>query len=265
MFAPFIKALFIGLTPNQIGIVMGFLVLFLGLLMPLLDLLARSFILPWAPLITGLLFLIIASFTSGFDTERPRPNNLFYALDSVTEKAFWLSADKSLDEWTRTFFTDPKGKRRGPEIFGEKSGLYWAGSAPVLPLQAPAIDVLADSIRSGIRKITIQVRSLRHAPEFRVFVEGLAVISSKVDNRIFSEEFVPEWSLQGFGFPEQGLNIELTVQAGTPFIIRAIDFSYGLPRTNFRPRPANMISQPFGLGDTTAVVNTIALGPGSRS
>jgi len=258
MFAPFIKAMFTGLSPNQIGVVMGFLVLFLGLLAPLLDLLTRKFILPSAPLITGLALLIAGSLTSGFDAGHPRPNHLFYALDSVSGKAFWLSNTPSLDEWTETFFPDAKEKRRVKEIFGEKSMLYWAAPASLLPLQAPEIIVLEDAIKSGQRKINIRVKSLRFAPELRVFVEGAGVLGSKVENRIISQALDPDWGFQGFGFSGRGLTMELDVKAGSPFKIRVIDISYGLPQTIALPRPAYMIAQPSGLSDTTAVVNTVA-------
>lgn len=258
MFAPFIKALFIGLTPNQIGVVIGFLVLILGLSAPLLDLLTRSFILPPVPLITGLVLLIIGSFTSGFYTEHPRPNHLFYALDSVTGKAFWLSNNQSLDEWTETFFPGVKERRQVKEIFGEKSMNYWAGSAPRLPLQVPVVNVLQDTIESGVRNIRIQVRSLRHAPELHVFVEGASVFGSKVENRIISQALDSDWGFQGFGFSERGLTVELDVKTGGPFKIRVIDISYGLPQTDALPRPADTIAQPAGLSDTTVVVNTVA-------
>jgi hypothetical protein len=260
MFAPFIKTLYIGLTPNQIGVVIGFLVLFLGMLAPLLDLLllVRHSLLPSVPLITGLGLLIAGSLTSGFDDEHPRPNHLFYALDSVSGKAFWLSSGKELDEWTRTFFTNAKDKRQIKEIFGEKSMNYWVGSAPPLPVPAPEVTVLEDSIKSGVRKINIRVRSLRLAPEFRVFVEGASVLGSKVENRIISQALDPDWGFQGFGFSERGLIMELDVKVGSPFKIRVIDISYGLPQTIALPRPKYMIAQPTGLSDTTAVVNTLA-------
>jgi hypothetical protein len=257
MFAPFIKALYIGLTPNQIGIVMTFLVLFLGLLTPLLDMLAHSCKLQSALLVTGLGFLLMGSLTSGFDTKHPQPNNLFYALDT-SGHAFWLSTDKSLDNWTRTFFSNAKEKQRVPELFGSQTSSFWVSSAPLLSLPAPVIDVLGDSISSDIRTITIQVKSLRKAPEFDVYVEGIGVISSKLEDRLLSQNFVPEWNFQGFGFSEKGVRIELTIKAGLPFKIRVIDFSYELPGTGFLPRPPGMIAQPFGMSDTTAVVNVIS-------
>jgi hypothetical protein len=257
IFTPFIKALFVGLTPQLIGVVMVLLVMLLGLLAPLIDVLMRRILLPWLLLTAAILFLITGSFTSGFDVGHPRPNNLFYALDEATGKAFWLSTDKQLDAWTRTFFPGNSVRRPVNEIFGDKSRVFWAASAPVLPLPPPTIEVLEDNIISDIRKINIQVRSLRHAPKFNIYVEGANVISSKVEGRIFSQSPRRDWSLEGFGIPEKGLAIELKVQAGPAFKIRVIDFSYGLPQTGSRSRPAGMIAQPFELSDTTLVAKTV--------
>jgi len=258
LFAPLIKALFVGLTPQLVGVVMVFLVMLLGLLVPLIDILTKRLALPGLALATGILFLVIGSLTSGFDNEHPRADNLFYAVDGSTGNAFWLSQDKFLDEWTRTFFPVNPERRRIPEIFGDRSRAYWAVSAPEFALPVPSIKVLEDNTTVNIRKINIQVQSLRHAPKLSLSVEGIGVNSSKVEGRLFSQTVRREWSLKGFGIPEEGLNIELNVQTGSPFKIRVIDYSYELPQTSLQPRPPNMIAQPFGLSDTTAVVKTIA-------
>jgi hypothetical protein len=258
MFAPLIKALFIGLTPQMIGAVMAMLVMLLGLLAPIIDVLTHRLLLPWMSLATSILFLATGSFTSGFDTGHPRPDNLFYAMDGATGNALWLSQNKYLDEWTRTFFPANPERRPVPEIFGDRSGDFWVAAAPLFALPAPTIKVLEDSTTANSRKINIQVQSLRHAPELSLSLEGTAVISSKVEGRLFSQAFRREWYLKGFGIPQEGLNIELNVQAGLPFKIRVMDLSYELPQTGSQPRPSSMIVQPFGLSDTTVVVKTAA-------
>jgi hypothetical protein len=259
MFAPLIKAIFVGLTPQLLGVAMALLVMLLGLLAPLIDVLTRRLLLPRLAVATGILFLVVGSFTSGFDAAHPRPNNLIYAVDGATGKAFWLSLDNALDEWTRTFFPGNPGRRRVPELFGDESGDYWVATAPQFALPAPCIEVLEDRTAAAIRKMTIQVKSLRNAPKLNLSLEGTGVISSKVQGRPFSQAAQSEWNLKGFGIPEEGLTVELNVQAGTPFTIRVIDFSYGLPHTGWAPRPADMIAQPSGLSDTTLVVKMIAL------
>jgi hypothetical protein len=258
MFAPLIKALFIGLTPQLVGVVMAVLVLLLGLLVPLIEVLIRRLLLPWFALATGILFLVIGSFTAGFDTDHPRPDNLFYAVDGSTGNALWLSQDTYLDEWTRTFFPGNPERRRIPEIFGERARDYWVAAAPVFDLPVPTLEVLEDRTEGNSRKINILVRSLRRAPRLSLSVEGTGVISSKVEGRFFSQAFRREWRLKGFGIPDEGFNIELNVQVGPPFKIRVIDFSYELPLTSSQLRPSNMIPQPFGMSDTTVVARTFA-------
>ncbi len=258
LLVPLIKALFIGLTPQRVGVVMVVLALLLGLLAPVIEVLTRRLLLPKLALVIGILCLVTASFTSGFDTGHPRPNNLFYAVDASTGNAFWLSQDKILDEWIRTFFSVNPERRAVPELFGEGSRYFWAAAAPVFALPAPTIEVLEDSTMANSRKIKIRVRSLRQAPKLSLSLEGAGVISSKVEGRPFSPAYRREWRLKGFGIPEQGLTIELNVQAVLPFKIRVADFSYELPPASFKPRPPHMIAQPFGFSDTTIVVKTIA-------
>jgi len=118
--------------------------------------------------------------------------------------------------------------------------------------------LLEDSTEGNSRKINIQVRSIRRAPRLSLSVEGTGVISSKLEGRIFSQAFRPEWRLKGFGIPAEGFNIELNVQAGSPFKIRIIDISYELPPTSSLPRPSIMIPQPFGMSDTMVVARTFA-------
>jgi hypothetical protein len=72
MFAPLIKALFVGLTPQLVGVVMIFPVMLLGLLAPLIDVLTQRLALPRLALAAGIVFLVTGSFTSGFDMESIR-------------------------------------------------------------------------------------------------------------------------------------------------------------------------------------------------
>lgn len=177
----------------------------------------------------------------------------------MTGRAFWLSNDKTLDRWTRNYFPHVKEKRRLTTVFGEQSQPYWVENAPAFPLAPPIIDAVNDFEDSGIRKIRFQVRSQRQAPEIRVFVEGADVLSAKVENKSLFPATASSWRFRGLGFSAQNLHFELTVNTGRPFTIRAIDYSYELPPTALPSRPPDMMIQPFGMSDTTAVVNAVSL------
>lgn len=254
LYTPLVKTLFVALTPQQSAVPIAVLAMLLGLSTPLLDRLLLRPLLPRLPLSLGVGFLALGSLTAGFNTEHPRPVNLFYALDGASGKALWLSANRSLDPWTGRFFPAPATRRRVPEIFGDDSGLYWTAPAHAFGVKAPVIEVLEDTVSTGIRKLNVRVQSLRQAPEIRVSVEGAAVLDAKVEGRIFSPAPRRPWRLKSFAVDQDGLALELRVKAGVPFKIRATDIVYALPWAPIPPRPADTMPQPFGLSDTTLAV-----------
>ena len=259
LFTPLIRGLFIALTPQMIGVVVVFLVLLLGLLTPLLEMIGQRKWLIRSSLLLGFAALVTGSLTSGFDANHPRQNTLFYALSSSGQRAYWLSTDKQLDEWTSAYFSKAQAKQQLPEIFGYSFPAVWTTPAPVLALQKPTIETLEDIAMAGKRKIKIRVKSPRRAPKLKVTIEGIAVLHSNVGGQYYSQSPQPHWGLDSVGLIDEDLIIEFVVKAGVPFIVRAIDFSYSLPATTLNPRPAFIISKPSEFSDTTAVVNVIPL------
>jgi Peptidase family M28 len=261
LFTPLIRGLFIALTPQMIALVVVFLVLLLGLLTPLLEMIGQLKWLIRSSLVLGLSALVAGSLTSGFDADHPRQNTLFYALNSSGQRAFWLSTDKQIDQWTSTFFPKTQEKQYLAEIFGDRFPAMWTSIAPVLPLQAPMIETLENSAildkSTEKRKIKIRVKSSRQAPNLKVTIEGADVLQSKVAGQIYSQTPLPHWSLDSVGLIDEDLLIEFIVKAGIPFRVRAIDFSYGLPAAVLNHRPSSMISKPTEFSDTAAVVNVI--------
>ena len=261
LFTPLIRGLFIALTPQMIAVVIVFLVLLLGLLTPLFELIGQRKWIIKSSLLLGLTALIAGSLTAGFDADHPRQNTLFYALDNSGQRAFWLSTDKHLDEWTSAFFPTIQAKQQVPELFGDSFPAMWAAPAFLLAFQPPIIETLEDSAISdnsaGKRQLKIRVKSPRHAPKLKVMIEGIAVLQSKVAGQFYSQIPQTHWGLDSMGLIDEDLIIEFMVNAGIPFTVRVIDFSYGLLATVLNPRPAGMISKPSEFSDTTAVVSVI--------
>ncbi|MEQ1544781.1 M20/M25/M40 family metallo-hydrolase [Methyloglobulus sp.] len=244
IFAPFISNLFIGLTPQMIGVVIVFLLLLLGLLTPLMEEIGLRRLLVKSSLMLGLAALIAGSLTSGFDASRPHQNTLFYALNSTQQQAFWLSSDKQLDEWTSTYFPNIEAKRQLSELFGDNSPSLWAASAPLLTLPSPTIETLEDSAiadkNSDKRKIRVRIKSPRHAPKIKVTIEGIDVLYSKVAGQLFSQSPQSHWKLNSVDLIDEDLIIEFIVKTGAPFTVRVIDLSYSSPAAILMPRPSFM-------------------------
>ena len=257
-FTPLIKGLYTGLTPQMIGVVIACLVLLFGLLIPVFASLYRQKTLYTTLFLFSLLSFAAGSATSGFDIEHPRQDTLFYAVASNLKRAYWLSADKQLDQWTQTFFENQKEKHRVPEIFGEDSPIsLWSADAPVLPLPPPQINTVADSHIDGKRILKLKIKSIRHSPKLSVAIEGVDVVSSHVAGQVYTKDQQSNWRLDSFGLRDEDLLIDLTVKPGVPFTLRTTDYSYGLPETKLTIRPADTIPKPGEYSDTIAVVNTV--------
>ena len=83
-------------------------VLLLALLLPHLDLISapNHWLLPGFAVVISLTFIVLGSWTSGFNRDHPQPTNIFYALNADSGKAVWASTDPRLNNWTIDFFAE---------------------------------------------------------------------------------------------------------------------------------------------------------------
>jgi hypothetical protein len=255
IFTPFIKGLFIALTPNMIALVVLCLTLPLGLLVPLLAMMGSGTRLASVALLSGFAALAMGSLTAGFDADHPRQQSLFYALNAQEKRAFWLSADKELSQWASAFFALPNKPQQLPEIFGDNAKALWAKPAPLLALPPPIVETLEDRTISGQRKLTIRVKSIRQAPKLKVTVEGVGVLQSTVGGQPYPQDVRSRWQLNAVGLGKEGLIIGLVVEPGRPFIVRVIDISQGLGQQHHIQLPKIVIDSPAEFSDADLVAN----------
>ncbi len=142
-----------------------FLVLLLGLLWPQL-----AFISPrrWPLALAGLAIFVVcvtyASLNSGFDANHPKPNTVVYWLDADSGSASWITVNDSrlgrgtsaqLDPWTSQFFPS------GATTTEFSPWLIWipqaypalTGSAPVVELPQPEVNIVQDEMDAGQRRL----------------------------------------------------------------------------------------------------------------
>jgi hypothetical protein len=249
---PVARNLYVGLGP-QMSVATGLvLALMAGIMTPLLSVLKRRFLLPALPLAAGAAFLVAGSMTAHIDAAHPNTSNLFYAWDSASGKAFWISRDSELDAWNKHYFPAVTAKQLVPELFGVNSRKYWASPAPqVAGLQAPEIEVVSDTVKDGMREVAFKVRTVRRAPLLSVRVEDTDVLSSRVEGQPFSQKANPKWLLEAYGMADRALEVAVQVKAGKPFTIRVNDETYGLPPNTVTPRPAGLIQSINGTNSDT--------------
>ena len=252
LFAPLLRNLFIALTFQMAGVAIFALLLLLGLLTPLLALLARRRLWPALPLLAGLCCLLAGSLTARPSAAQPQPDSLFYVQDGMAGKAWWLSGDAALDGWLRPIFGAHPLQRRMPQLPGER--LYWVAPAPGMGVPAPSIEVLHDAPDGKLRSIVVRIRSLRGAPQLRVFAEGATVMDASLHGHRLWLAPQKEWTFAAYGFPPEGAELTLKVVPGQPFRLRVFDRTYGLPPAGLAARGADMISQPMAISDSVLAV-----------
>jgi hypothetical protein len=257
LFAPFVRQIYIALTPQLVGVAVLLLVLLLGLMSPLLSMLAGRRIVPMAALAAGVALMAGAGSTAGFSTERPRPTNLSYVQQGNSGTAYWLSSDRDLDAWTKAFFPN-QTFGSVPEVFGHTNAERYFASAPGRGLARPTAEVLGDVVADGKRTLTLRLKSARQAPKVTVRVEGADVLQSGFEDRALGGTTPANWQLDVFGVPDGGNVLRITVAEGKPFKVRLTDTSYGLALNGIPARRSDLIAQPFRDSDTTRVVNVIA-------
>ena len=271
---PVLDILFIGLPPSNFAAIVVLVVLLLALLLPHLDLIAapNHWLLPGLAVVISLTFIVLGSWTSGFNRDHPQPTNIFYALNADSGKAVWASTDPRLNNWTTDFFTE--GLKRGaisdyiPSFFNR----FTSGPAPVAPLPAPEVSLLGDNTNNGVRSVRLHITSRREAPFLSVTLEsatdviGASVNGRQIENSQMSAQHDPNqpWELLYYAPPAEGIDIEFEIRPSQPFNIRVRDQSFELPASllaSFKPRPADKIptAYPFNpFGDATIVTKRFA-------
>jgi hypothetical protein len=273
LIVPVVNLLFIGLPPQIFAGIVILVVLLLGLLLPQLDLLqARSrWLLPGVAVLVSLIFVVWGSWTSGFNRDRPRPTNIFYALNADSGKAVWASTDEPIDNWAADFFTE--GVKKGsindysPSIWNRFS----SSQAPNAQLPAPEIALVDDKTDNGVRNVRLRLTSRRAAPFIALTIESATpVLGASVNGKPIKNSKVMQpdpnqpWQLAFYGPPAEGVELDLQLPPSQPIKMRVVDQSFELPASltaSHKARPADKIptAYPFNpYGDATMVSKTFA-------
>lgn len=202
-------------------------------------------------LAAGLSGLAVVTFACGYignlpSPDSPRLNCLSYGVDWDANKAYWLSSDRELDEWTRQFFPGGEAQRGSCEEFlpGDRTSNRKA-EAPAPPFERPAFDVQSDIVEDGKRVLTFHYTPSRDnlSTWFRVPGE-LEVHEIEVAGHTL-QGAKKNWTSHFAEIPREGFTMRWVVAPGIPLEVYVRETSYGVPGfEQYAPRPDYMATEP---------------------
>ncbi|WP_187329288.1 M20/M25/M40 family metallo-hydrolase [Halomicronema hongdechloris] len=259
-----------------------FVVLLMGLLIPHVEVLtanprqalrpsrsdwSRRWLLPGLLLLASGLIFSVATATSGFDADHPRPNLIAYELNVDSGEATWVSEDAQLDDWTAQFFPAQTPKTAYETFLGMRTQAFQA-PAPIVPLAAPDVELLSDTVSGRDRRLHLRLTSPRQAVNLHGEIAAGGVITAatvngqEMDLAPFPLEARDHLAFSYYNLPPDGIDLILTVQSAQPLQLTLRDTSYGppqIPDQAIAPRPADKMPAAVSERDPTAVMKTFRL------
>ncbi len=245
LYAPLMYLVYVFLTLQMItAAAAGFLVaLFFAVGAPLLDVsVPTGKPLRWMS--GSLAALMLVSIVAGIILSRasavhPRFDTIFYSVNSDEHAAAWLSYDQALDSWTSHFFPEAQRRRQAmPDYIGGSTRSVWSTPATLVELAPPEVEV-KENIRAGEeRHLHLIVRSHRDARMVLLrFEKSIRVSAANIGGRELPvhQRANEPFSVSLYGFKQDGIDLDLTVDGAHDLVFWAMDESGGLPVSSERP------------------------------
>ncbi len=230
-------------------ILAALVVVILLTLMPVMSLLARvrrSWALGAAAAVLSLALLGAGLLIGKPGKDRPLMNSVVYTADLDSGKAFWLSEDVKVDEWTRQFF--PKGLRAPvsdllPWAHGDH---YLRAEAPVAEsLRGVRAELLKDETVDGKRRVTLRLFAHDAPRNVDLRQTGGAPVTAATVAGVPTTPGKDPFSLSFELFPADGYEVVLETEPGDPPVFEAFASVYGFPEIpGVTPRPEHMVPEP---------------------
>ncbi len=271
IFAPLIQFFPVGLGSDHIVISCVFTVLLFVLLLPAIGFFKLKKVLSYLFFALALLFFIIAHTQSSFSQTRQKPNSLSYYNNLDTNEAYWVSYDKLLDPWTRSYLgKDPKPASAYIEsAAGSKynTSYSFAAKAPVVAIPEFKLTINKDTVYKGIHEVSFTIIPQRDAHQIRLYTNKDVVFSSLQFNGLrasMNDSLKPralnrptDELLRYYIADSDSLQVSYTLPQNTPSpVFKVLEYGFDLtsnPLLEIRPRAKNMMPKPFV--NTDAVIN----------
>ncbi|MBC5774252.1 M20/M25/M40 family metallo-hydrolase [Pontibacter sp. KCTC 32443] len=246
-------------------------VLILGLVLPLLVILERSFswrsvpLLPLALLAAGIIQVAQAIDAEKPSEKQPLHSHVAYYLNSDDQSAYWVSNFAKTDEWNRQFFTAPQ---IGPltEIYPDAQRINIKNQAVPVALPVPVAEVLSDSVGGAERLLRLRLSSPRGAAHLEFILQpatpdtlqAVAFNGRELYLHPIPTETTPVYHFRYYGLPlTKDAVLEVRLKKGVPLNLLLYDHTLSLPQELVKqPKPAHVVPEQGRDSNITVVRKT---------
>ncbi len=274
-FAPLIQFFPVGLGLKMLVISCVFTVLLFGLLWPVFGYYKMKGLLSVFCLLFAVFFFIKAHVNSDFSEDRKKPNSLVYYKDADTQKAYWLTYDKEIDEWTKQYLGE--NPEDASQVLNEASynkygrNYTYAAPAPQQNIQDFEVILDKDTLMENLRNVGFTIVPKRNVNKIDLYSIGNTSFKSlefngqkmPISNNTKAYRGTKNAALINYYVSENdSLKVTFSVEKDDPVSFKVMEYSFDLmenPQFQITKRPEFTMPKPFVITDAVAVKRTFSI------
>lgn len=275
IFAPLIQYFPVGLGLKMLVLSSVFTVLLFGLLLPVFSYYKRKQVLSIAFTGLTLFFIVQTHSTNKFSPERQKPNSLLYYADVDEGKAYWLTYDNTLDDWTKSILGE--NPKQASDLIGtqpySKYGRAFTYAADAEHKNIPSFEVAlsSDTIVGKNREVAFTIipkRSVNrlelHSNNSQDF-KALAFNGKEVDLSSTTDSYrgTKNTALVNYHMSKgDSLHVVYSIGKEEEVHFQVMEYSYDLmehPEFQLEERPDYTMPKPFVVTDAISVKRSFSV------
>lgn len=275
IFAPLIQYFPVGLGLKMLVLSSVFTVLLFGLVLPVFAYYKENRLLAITFTVLTIFFIVQTHRTSSFSPERQRPNSLLYYTDADEGNSYWLTYDKTLDDWTKAILGENPKKASditAIQAYSKYGRNYtYASEAPKKDIPNFEVVLTSDTLINNEREVGFTILPKRRINRLELYSEQhadftkLAFNGKKVDLSTTSDYYrgTQNPALVNYHVSKgDSLHVAYSIPKDAKVNFRAMEYSYDLlehPGFAIEKRPDFTMPKPFVVTDAIAVKRSFSM------
>ena len=274
IFTPQIKMFPVGLGLKNLFISGLFLVLIFGLMTPIFATYKSRKTLVKMIGITTVFFFAFATYNSGFDEDKKKPNSAVFIADLDSNQSYWATYDSKVDAYTKQFFGDnpTKGNFTGSTSKSKYNTSYkFHKKTENRAVNPPIISTVIDTIIGNNRNVSLLIKPQRNVNKFELIANApitfneIGVQNVTLDKKKISDTFkVKKGTILSYFMAANDsiLKVDFTFNSNTNPNISLIESSFDLQTNSLfdiKPRTKEMMPMPFVSNDAIITIQKLKL------